>query len=248
MFLKLKGINYDKLKLRMRGGIILKRYSLVDVAVENLKEYIAQQQFENGDKLPSEKMLVDQLGVSRTVVREAISRLQQSGLIQVKSGSGMYINDKNNHLTMLFEAHMKVHGFKLKELLEVRKILELGALRLIIENDITVDLELLEKINGDYFESKNNVNELSLQDSLFHETIILLTNNQTLISMSKVIKEYFNNNQFSYVVDTEDIKKSYKEHDKIIVSIKNKDLSQAHALINKHLSRVFEWIKELENK
>ncbi|MDT3995580.1 GntR family transcriptional regulator, partial [Mammaliicoccus fleurettii] len=94
---------------------MMKRTSLVDVAVENLKEYITEHQFKNGDKLPSEKMLIEQLGVSRTVVREAISRLQQSGLIQVKSGSGMFITDKNNHLSMLFESHMKVHGFKIKE-------------------------------------------------------------------------------------------------------------------------------------
>ena len=114
---------------------MMKRTSLVDVAVEKLKEYITIHQFENGDKLPSEKLLIEKLGVSRTVVREAVSRLQQSGLIEVKSGSGMYITEKDKHLSMLFESHMKVHGFKIKELLEVRKIIELGAIRLIIEGN-----------------------------------------------------------------------------------------------------------------
>ena len=125
---------------------MMKRTSLVDVAVEKLKEYIAEHQFGKGDKLPSEKMLVEQLGVSRTVVREAISRLQQSGLIQVKSGSGMFITEKNKHLSMLFESHMKVHGFKIKELLEVRKILELGAIRLLIENKIVIAAHFTSRI------------------------------------------------------------------------------------------------------
>lgn len=226
----------------------MKRTSLVDVAVENLKEYIAEHQFENGDKLPSEKVLIDQLGVSRTVVREAISRLQQSGLIQVKSGSGMFITDKNNHLSMLFESHMKVHGFKIKELLEVRKILELGAVRLIIENNLPIDAQKLKEINTVYFSSIDDAQALAQHDSTFHEMIILFTENQTLITMSNVIKEYFSKNQFSQVVGREDIKKSYNEHDQIINALDNKDLALALNTINIHLSRVFEWIEELERK
>lgn len=227
---------------------MMKRTSLVDVAVENLKEYIAEHQFENGDKLPSEKMLIDQLGVSRTVVREAISRLQQSGLIQVKSGSGMFITEKNKHLSMLFESHMKVHGFKIKELLEVRKILELGAIRLLIENAIPIDANKLKEINEVYYKSIEHSQKLAQYDSAFHETIILFTENQTLITMSKVIKEYFVKNQFNQVVDKEDINKSYKEHRDIIQAIESRDLSLAHTIINKHLSRVIEWIEELEQK
>lgn len=223
----------------------MKRMSLVDVAVENLKEYIAENQFENGDKLPSEKMLIDQLGVSRTVVREAISRLQQSGLIQVKSGSGMFITDKNEHLSMLFESHMKVHGFEIKELLEVRKILELGAIRLIIENSIPIDAQKLKDINDVYYKSNKQSKKLAEYDSSFHETIILFTNNQTLISMSKVIKEYFIKNQFNQIVDKEDIKRSYKEHNEIINALETKDLSLGHDVINKHLTRVIDWIEEL---
>ena len=224
----------------------MKRMSLVDVAVENLKEYIADHQFENGDKLPSEKILIDRLGVSRTVVREAISRLQQSGLIQVKSGSGMYITDKNEHLSMLFESHMKVHGFEIKELLEVRKILELGAIRLIIENGIAIDAQRLKEINEIYFESNKNAKKLAEYDSTFHESIILFTNNQTLISMSKVIKEYFTKNQFNQIVNKEDIKRSYKEHNEIINALETKNLSFGHKVMNTHLTRVIDWIEELE--
>ncbi|MCJ0914994.1 MULTISPECIES: GntR family transcriptional regulator [Mammaliicoccus] len=227
---------------------MMKRTSLVDVAVEKLKEYIAEHQFGNGDKLPSEKMLVEQLGVSRTVVREAISRLQQSGLIQVKSGSGMFITEKNKHLSMLFESHMKVHGFKIKELLEVRKILELGAIRLLIENKIIIDANKLRDLNDIYYESFNKSQKFAHYDSAFHETIIIFTENQTLITMSKVIKEYFDKNQFNQIVDKEDIEKSYKEHADLIEAIEKQNLTLAHDIINKHLSRVVEWIEELEQK
>ncbi|GGI40921.1 FadR/GntR family transcriptional regulator [Mammaliicoccus stepanovicii] len=224
----------------------MKRTSLVDVAVEKLNEYISVHQYENGDKLPSERKLIEQLGVSRTVVREAISRLQQSGLIQVKSGSGMFITDKNKHLSMLFESHMKVHGFEIKELLEVRKILELGALRLIIENNLTIDFNKLRSINNHYYHSKDDVTGLAEADSAFHESIILFTENQTLITMTKVIKEYFAKNQFNQVVKEGEIVRSFEEHKDIIESLERGDLVASHDAINKHLSHVFKWITELE--
>lgn len=227
---------------------MMKRTSLVDVAVEKLKEYITIHQFENGDKLPSEKLLIEKLGVSRTVVREAVSRLQQSGLIEVKSGSGMYITEKDKHLSMLFESHMKVHGFKIKELLEVRKIIELGAIRLIIEGKLNVDSQKLKDINKKYYDSIKQADQLALYDSIFHETIILFTKNQTLISMSKVIKEYFSKNPFNKVVVQEDIEKSFYEHSKIIEAIESLNLILAHEIMNNHLSRVFEWIEDLERK
>src|SRR5699024_11822685 len=66
--------------------------------------------------------------------------------------------------------------------------------------------------------------------------------------MSKVIKEYFSKNQFNKVVVQEDIEKSFYEHGKIIEAIESLNLILAHEIMNNHLSRVFEWIEDLERK
>ena len=69
---------------------------------------------------------------------------------------------------------MKVHGFKIKELLEVRKILELGAIRLLIENKIVIDANKLRDLNDIYYESFNKSQNLHIMIQLFMKRLLLL--------------------------------------------------------------------------
>ena len=65
--------------------------SLADQVAQSLESSIRQGQLRPGDRLPTEVAMVAQFGVSRTVVREAISRLKSSGLVESKQGSGVYV-------------------------------------------------------------------------------------------------------------------------------------------------------------
>ncbi len=65
--------------------------SLAHELVERLKERILAGQIEPGQKLPTEAALVTEFGVSRTVVREAISRLQAAGLVETFQGRGSFV-------------------------------------------------------------------------------------------------------------------------------------------------------------
>src|SRR5437870_2972257 len=65
--------------------------SLADRVAERLAEEIRAGRWPVGSKLPTEVRLVEQLGVSRTVVREAISRLRNAGLVEPRQGSGVFV-------------------------------------------------------------------------------------------------------------------------------------------------------------
>src|SRR5260221_3340126 len=65
--------------------------SLAEAVVEYRKERIASNALRPGDKLPTESELMETLGVSRTVVREAISRLQAEALIETRHGIGSFL-------------------------------------------------------------------------------------------------------------------------------------------------------------
>ena len=71
--------------LRRRGR------TLAEEAVSNLSERIQQGLLKPGDKLPTESEIMAALGVSRTVVREALSRLQASGLVETRHGIGTFV-------------------------------------------------------------------------------------------------------------------------------------------------------------
>jgi GntR family transcriptional regulator, transcriptional repressor for pyruvate dehydrogenase complex len=67
------------------------RGSLADLVVNYVKEQVASQALKPGDQLPTETALMSLLGVSRTVVREAISRLQASAVIETRHGIGSFV-------------------------------------------------------------------------------------------------------------------------------------------------------------
>ncbi|HZX05928.1 FadR/GntR family transcriptional regulator, partial [Kribbella sp.] len=59
--------------------------------VEDLKQRILTGEIAPGEKLPGENSLVEEFGVSRTVVREAVSRLQAAGLVETFQGRGSFV-------------------------------------------------------------------------------------------------------------------------------------------------------------
>src|SRR5262245_45411202 len=72
------------------------RQSTVDVVAERLRGFIDSQKLEAGDRLPGELDLVQQLQVSRPILREAISRLESLGLVEVRRGRGTFVADRNH--------------------------------------------------------------------------------------------------------------------------------------------------------
>ncbi len=66
----------------------IQKESLVDIAIKRIKQHIAESDLKPKDRYLSEKELVSQLQVSRTVVREALITLQSFGILKIKAGGG----------------------------------------------------------------------------------------------------------------------------------------------------------------
>ncbi len=90
--------------------------SLTDQVKTHIKDLIVQGQFADG-RVPAEMELAELLGVSRTTVREALSRLEMEGTISRRQGSGTYVNDPvlqiRSRLEEIwsYEAMLQAHGF-----------------------------------------------------------------------------------------------------------------------------------------
>jgi GntR family transcriptional regulator, transcriptional repressor for pyruvate dehydrogenase complex len=68
--------------------------TLSDQVTEALRRRVESGQLKPGEKLPAEVALAPEFGVSRTVVREAISRLKHEGLLESRQGSGVFVSHK----------------------------------------------------------------------------------------------------------------------------------------------------------
>ena len=69
----------------------LRQGNLVEKVFETLRDNILSGQFQDGERLPPQESLGEQLGVSRTVIREALNKLATLGLVDIRQGSGTYV-------------------------------------------------------------------------------------------------------------------------------------------------------------
>ena len=225
----------------------IQRTSLVDIVIERIKAYILENELQPNDRFLSEKELTDQLQVSRTVVREALISLQTLGIITIKSGGGAYIADSTmNSISTILKHHYDTYGIKIRELIEIREIIELGALRLIIEKDVDVDLDQLTEINDSYYHTIIEKIDTKKYDRLFHQSLIKATENETYYKFSEVIHEYFSLVKIDLAEKEEALIRSFHQHKEIINAIKEKNLSLAHQVMKEHLEPILTFINQME--
>lgn len=109
--------------------------------VQQLRNLIAEENIQPGDKLPSERVLTERLQVGRSSVREALRSLELLGLIETKHGGGTYLAHSQHHkLVDVVGSFIMQNEHSLKEVHTVRMLHEREAIRTIcLENEQTVD-------------------------------------------------------------------------------------------------------------
>ncbi|QIM19529.1 FadR family transcriptional regulator [Leucobacter coleopterorum] len=118
------------------------RRSLVDVVVDELKREIAEGTWSIGDRLPSEAELTSILGVSRASVREGVRSLVQLGLLETRQGDGTYLVATDPTQVALRRA---LQTADVREVIEVRRALDIVAARGAAANHTEQDLESLSE-------------------------------------------------------------------------------------------------------
>ena len=212
-----------------------------------------------GDRLPIEKEMADQFGVSLVTLREALSHLEVIGLIKKKKGKGggNFISQVDNNLIKVSLGHFL--GFKklsIKHLYEVRKIVEPPMVKLAVQNITTDELRKLEE-NVAYCEARlresgPSINEKNFFDVDeknvdFHRLLAVSSNNPVL----SLTLDYV----FDFLVQTErelmipDVKFSIdtvKEHRSILEFLKQKDGEKCEREMIEHLKDLDQYLENIE--
>jgi GntR family transcriptional regulator len=137
----------------MTGPIMLKRSpSLTDQAKTHIKELILDGKFEDG-RIPSESDLATELGVSRTTIRDALSRLEIEGTVYRKQGAGTFVNRPGLQIKSRldeiwsYEAVLEAHGYQpFVKLLDVRKERPSEGIQEILGLDPDDEVTIIEKL------------------------------------------------------------------------------------------------------
>jgi DNA-binding FadR family transcriptional regulator len=223
---------------------IPERMNLSQIVSERIKGYILDNELKAGDKLPSEKQLIDSLGVSRTVVREALKSLETVGFIKIKTGDGIYVDGLSLKPVLdQVSFRWKQDDRRMRELLATRRILELGAVEMAIERYDLEAIELLESRNRE-MAAKIAKGELPMEEDLqFHRALFRATGNETFFELSEVLTDFFTNIRKLHLGKVEDSKKSLIEHSNLIRAIREKNTADAKQEMERHLKPLLRYMK-----
>ena len=155
-----------------------------EAIAEKIVEFIATSDLKVGDRLPTEQTLAQQLGVSRTMVREAVKILSASGRVRTRRGSGIYVSDRRlSSSGTVMNLFMPVDPEHMLALFEFRCMQEMLTTRLATERITMVELRALERtviLNRQGAETGQW--ELFIEnDNAFHQSIAEATHNPFLV-------------------------------------------------------------------
>ncbi len=210
---------------------------------EIILSYIAENNLKPGDKLPSERKLSMDLGVSSRSIRGAFKILQTRGFLEILHGKGAFVIDKvySNFIETLTTS-FKFTSYTdelLMNLVEVRKIIETAMIESVAVNRTDEDLQKLEGIVKSLDEAAlaKDQDLYNTFDVAFHKTIIDCGKNDILISFYNVlidlIFESFKKTGYK-VFSQKEIKQSHRN---MYEAIRSKDPEKAKELITKQLQK-----------
>ncbi|WP_291868908.1 GntR family transcriptional regulator [Maribacter sp.] len=221
----------------------LTNLSLVDKVEISITEYIKQNKLEVGDTIPKEMEFSEALGVSRTVIREALSRLRTIGIIETKKHKGMVLSHPD-----FIQNFEKVIGTNLlgdetlKDIFELRLILEMGMIDLLFARKTEQDLVELEKIVTK-MEAKNSKSTLfSLENEVaFHGKLYEMSGNTTLQRFQNLLLpvfEYVHDHKLPNT-ETYEYSKKFVSHRELLNYLKENNIKGFRKGLAQHLEPHF---------
>ena len=162
--------------------------TLADRLADSILERIVAGEYKPGDKLPSERELADQFGVSRTVVREAVRGLTGRGVISVRAGSGLRVAALDpaavsESLTLLLRSNTE---FDYHHVHEVRTLLEVQMAGAAAQRATADDVALVRRA-GERMERSRGFEQAAQRDLDFHRAIAAATHNPLYLVLHDAI-------------------------------------------------------------
>ena len=170
------------------------RQRLVDRVAAEIERMIIEGELQPDIRLPPQRQLAEQMGVSRTVIREAVSVLTARGLLRTEPGVGSTVQRvQTDQIVRSLRLVLGTQGnpISFAELHEVRTILELEGARLAALRATTDDLASLKQIMQDMESAldDNNLELFAAKDAAFHFAIAQAAHNSLLEMLSKSVRD-----------------------------------------------------------
>jgi GntR family transcriptional regulator, transcriptional repressor for pyruvate dehydrogenase complex len=212
---------------------------LADVTADRILARISSGELAIGERLPPERALVAELGVSRTVVREALSSLEALGIIESRTTLGRFVaNGSSARSRTLVAAWMRQHADAIVEIDEIRSVLEEHAIVSMNEWDAYDAAGRARALLLDHQEAvKRGDAVLAAEyDADFHRLLVSYTNNVALRSLVDGLIDNARQAALAVYSLAEAAQASLEQHRAIIQALAGGDPALAGRLAREHMT------------
>jgi len=212
---------------------------LSDRLAADLRQRVDSGALQPGERLPTELALAAQYSVSRTVVREAVSRLRSMGLLVARQGSGVFVAPRDAARPLDFDAAVLAHLGSVLDVVEVRRALEAEVAALAATRAGTTQRAAIEQALRRVDESVASGSAAVDEDLAFHQAIAEASGNAQFPRLLRHLEQYLRD-AMAVTRRNESLKPEYmdqvrREHRAIADAIAQHDADAARAAAAEHM-------------
>lgn len=230
----------------------IERRTLSEQVAEQLEQDILEGRLNENDQLPSERQLMEQFGVGRPAIREALFHLQQLGLIAIHSGTRARVIKPTADAVLSRLSGMtrqllaKPDGQQYFQ--EARAMFELSLARYAAANATPDDLRRLRNALKANHEALNDEARFKQSDNDFHGVLASIGRNPIFDAIHVALSEWLDDRRAQVLQRKDEDKAALGAHEEIVAAIETRDPDAAEAAMRRHLDRHYGTYRQLKER
>lgn len=217
----------------------VERKSIYEVIVDQIRSMIDGGELSPGDKLPPERRLAELFSVSRNTVREAIKSLAEQGVVESRQGAGTFVRETNPEgFAALFAGEILRRQPKLRDVFEVRKLLEPEIAAMAARNAMPDDITRLENVLAEQERAMQAGLSAGRHDQMLHAILAKASGNEVMQAMVFALHDDLSELRVEGLQTRERQEASLAAHRAIVEAVRNGYVMQAERAMRDHLEEI----------
>lgn len=221
----------------------IRKGSLVETAIESLRNAIEKGDWDVGDRLPVESELSDALGVGRNTVREAVRVLVHVGMLETRQGDGTYVRATRD----AGETLRRITRTQLADQLEVRIMLETEAAKLAAARRTDQDLRNMTSALDARAKAGEDLQSRIRHDEAFHHALVAASHNPALAELYNYFSHAVSQTIEQTETNTDLPEPSQEDHELLLAAVRRQDETRAENLARELLKPSLQALKRQES-
>ncbi len=206
--------------------------------VARVYELIKRDELKPGDRLPPERELAKELGISRPSLRSGLSSLISMGVLKSRQGAGTFIAAgppvlDSEPLRLL----AALHGFSFEHMFETRSVLEVGAAGLAAERATGDQLATMSEEIAEMFAALEDPQQFLVHDIAFHRAVAAASGNPTLATLVEMVSAVMYERRRDTIGRAHDFNEALEMHRGVYRAIRARKPDEARAAMREHIDR-----------